>query len=100
MIRRRHSDVGVLSPVLNHSGHSSLPPRISVQENVASSGDKTLQARLEQELEKKEELIRELEARIAENTEEQMALERRHAELCSFLGLSLVTLRSIRPTCK
>uniref|UniRef100_A0A224YNR6 Lymphoid restricted membrane protein n=1 Tax=Rhipicephalus zambeziensis TaxID=60191 RepID=A0A224YNR6_9ACAR len=96
MIRRRHSDVGVLSPVLNHSGHSSLPPRISVQENVASSGDQTLQARLEQELEKKEELIRELEAKIAENTEEQMALERRHAELCSFLGLSLVTLRSIR----
>ncbi|XP_049274106.1 uncharacterized protein LOC119401819 isoform X2 [Rhipicephalus sanguineus] len=99
MIRRRHSDVGVLSPVLlNHSGHSSLPPRISamVQENVASSRDQTLQARLEQELEKKEELIRELEAKIAENTQEQVALERRHAELCSFLGLLLVTLRSIR----
>ncbi|XP_075727535.1 uncharacterized protein LOC119165290 isoform X2 [Rhipicephalus microplus] len=96
LIRRRHSDVGVLSPVLNHSGHSSLPSRISVEENVGSSGGHTLQARLEQELEKKEELIRELEAKIAENTEEQMALERRHAELCSFLGLSLVVLRSFR----
>ncbi|KAH8029652.1 hypothetical protein HPB51_002109 [Rhipicephalus microplus] len=88
--------VGVLSPGLNHSGHSSLPSKISVEENVGSSGGQTLQARLEQELEKKEELIRELEAKIAENNEEQMALERRHAELCSFLGLSLVVLRSIR----
>ncbi|KAL3218836.1 hypothetical protein MRX96_031369 [Rhipicephalus microplus] len=34
LIRRRHSDVGVLSPGLNHSGHSSLPSKISVEENV------------------------------------------------------------------
>ncbi|XP_075530759.1 uncharacterized protein LOC142563919 isoform X6 [Dermacentor variabilis] len=99
MIQRRHSDAGVFNSVLlNQSGHSSLPPRISalVQENFASFGEETLRARLEQELERKEEIIRELEAKIAVHKEEHLALERRQAELCSFLGLTLVVLRTIR----
>ncbi|XP_049512235.1 uncharacterized protein LOC119465371 isoform X3 [Dermacentor silvarum] len=98
MIQRRHSDAGVNSVLLNQSGHSSLPSGISalVPENLASSGEEALRARLEQELERKEEVIRELEAKIVENKEEQLALERRQAELCSFLGLSLVVLRTIR----
>ncbi|XP_050048366.1 uncharacterized protein [Dermacentor andersoni] len=99
MIQRRHSDAGVFNSVLlNQSGHSSLPPRISalVPENFASFGEETLRVRLEQELERKEEVIRELEAKIAVHKEEHMALERRQAELCSFLGLTLVVLRTIR----
>ncbi|XP_065309630.1 inositol 1,4,5-triphosphate receptor associated 2-like isoform X2 [Dermacentor albipictus] len=99
MIQRRHSDAGVFNSVLlNQSGHSSLPPRISalVPENFASFGEETLRARLEQELERKEEVIRELEAKIAVHKEEHLALERRQAELCSFLGLTLVVLRTIR----
>ncbi|KAK8776099.1 hypothetical protein V5799_030560 [Amblyomma americanum] len=98
-IQQRYSDEGLLNSVLlSQSNHSSLPPRITalVQENLASAGAEALQAKLEQELKKKEEVIKELEAKVSKTKDEQSALERRQTELWCFLGVSLIALKAIR----